>query len=102
MNAGLIQDLYHYSLAILGEPNGLDANTLIRRLEKGQSAYDALTTLENIDVANRFSQVIPYPEKWTTELEMKAAGQVLKDAVQEYALFCMVEPYSGEEITNLR
>lgn len=95
LNAGQIQDLYHYSLAIMGSANGLDANTLKKRVECGESAYRLISGLEND--AFELEAVIPNPDRWSNESDMIQAGKALNERIKEIAMMCLICPRTGEE-----
>lgn len=92
---GIIQDLFHYSLALKGENNGHDANSLRRRIECGESASRLLSSLEAQTDFAFFEAVIPRPESWNQEADMVLAGQALGNRVVEWAQFHGIDPSTG-------
>lgn len=98
-DCGVVQDLFHYSLALMGEENAVDANCLRRRLECGESALRILSLLEVEAEANFFESVIPRPDMWNREADMVAAGKMLNDKVVEWAQFNGIDPRTGTATT---
>lgn len=96
LNGGTIQDLFHYALALKGEENGMDANTLHRRLECGESAKNLLTSLDVQSESEYFEPVVPRPDLWNKEQDMLLAGEALWNKVVEWAQFHGINPRTGE------
>lgn len=99
LDCGVIQDLFHYSLAMIGEENGMDANNIRRRLESAESVLRILSSLEVQKEADFFDSVIPRPDMWNRESEMVVAGQAINAKVVEWAQFHGVDPRTGDAST---
>lgn len=95
LDCGVIQDLFHYSLAMIGEENAVDANCLRRRLECGESALRILSLLEVQTEAEFFDSVIPRPDSWNRESDMVVAGKALHSKVVEWSQFHGIDARTG-------
>jgi len=96
LNPAVIQDLFHYSLALKGEENGMDSNSLFSRIQSGEAAKRILSSLELDNEVHFFEMVVLTPEYWNKESDMILAGESLWNKVVEWAQFHGINPRNGE------
>jgi hypothetical protein len=96
LNCGTIQDLYHYSLAMIGETNGMDASGLRSRLDCAESAYGMVANIDGEFEAAFFQNESALRSDYESEKDLILAGCQLRDRVSEWAALHGIDPNKGE------
>jgi len=96
LDAGTIQDLHHYALAMMGKDNALDCYSLLARLGAVESALRILTTLdEGEDPDGKWFDLAKENNRIKDEAELVTIGALLMVAVTEWCQENEIDGASG-------
>ena len=96
IDAGIIQDLYHYSLSMQGDSNSaFPCETLCERLA---ASNNCRRKLEQLDPKywQEWDDVIPRTDRITSVDDLVHCGQAVQSKVEQLAKKHGVDPRSGE------
>ena len=96
IDAAVIQDLYHYALAMQGNSDSaFPCETLLERLDASRSVQ---RTLERLDPEDwqEWDDVIPRTDRLTSVDDLVHCGQAVQSKVEQWAKKHGVDPRSGE------
>lgn len=94
LDNGIIQDIYHHALAMMGEKNGMDAVTLRQRLDSADRIRERLSELEGHE--QYFFASISMPSSYEDEQTMVIDGNAIRSKITEWAALKGVDAFSGE------
>ncbi len=95
INGAILQDLYHYSLAMQGRESGFPSHTLMARLDAAAGARRVLVELEG-RVSVQWDRFIK--GDYESEVELDDNGRELNQHVCKVAEGMGIDPNSGYKI----
>jgi hypothetical protein len=98
VDAGFIQDIWHYGKAMQGDrASTFDCITIVDRMEAAQSAQSAIDRLNWYDPPVEWDELRPRIRNFETLDELSAAGRVLVDKCEAWGKANNIDPRTGEK-----